>query len=584
MRAIAACALFITACLPLRAQSIDEFFEEVTTEWIRGDPSQATFLRYFEGEEQDRLDRQITPLTRAYQAKRAEEAGRILKRLRRYNRSKMTDVERVSAELLEWQLEAIITADEFADYRFPLNQFRGANTELPRGLLRVHPMSSARDAESYVAKLEQIAPRMREAIAEAKRIESQGILPPRFILSATIRQMQRFADPSPASNPLATTLDKKAAKIAEISEEQRTALVARAAEIIGKEIYPAWHEATALLESQLEEATDEAGLSRLDGGAEAYAERLRYFTTTELAANEIHEIGLKEVARLEARMEGLFHELGRTGGSVATRMAQLKKDQMYPDPTSEASRAQVIPDIEMIVREAQKRAESLFDIRPKAAIEVQPVPTFMEANMPPNYSVPASDGSRPGIYQFPRTPDWMTKVLIRPVTYHEAVPGHHFQRALLVENKALPKFRQTRAFGRIDAFTEGWGLYAERLVVERGWYEGDLEGLLGALDSQLFRARRLVVDTGLHSKGWTRQEAIDYGMPVSEVERYVVLPGQACSYMTGQLKIVELREKAKAGFEELFSLDKFHNLILQTGDVPLTLLETEVDRYIASKQ
>jgi uncharacterized protein (DUF885 family) len=235
-----------------------------------------------------------------------------------------------------------------------------------------------------------------------------------------------------------------------------------------------------------------------------------------------------------------------------------------------------------LVRDAEKRAESLFDIRPKSPVVVQPTPTFMENNAAANYSAPAADGSRPGIYQYPRRLNRMSKVAIRSVTYHETVPGHHFQVALQVENQTLPKFRKNLVFGSISAFNEGWGLYAERLVIEEGWYEGDPEGHLNALDSQLFRARRLVVDTGLHSKGWTRQQAIDYGMPVSEVERYVVLPGQACSYMIGQLKIVELREKAHTALGQDFSLREFHNIVLGTGTVPLELLEQEVDRYIAA--
>ena len=177
----------------------------------------------------------------------------------------------------------------------------------------------------------------------------------------------------------------------------------------------------------------------------------------------------------------------------------------------------------------------------------------------------------------------MSKVSLRSVTYHEGIPGHHFQIALQVENAALPRFRQIRAFGGLAAFSEGWGLYAERLVAEQGWYDDDPEGLLNALDSQLWRARRLVVDTGLHSKRWTRQQAIDYGIPVSEVERYIVYPGQACSYMIGQLKIVELRERTRAALGDRFSLQEFHNVVLDTGMVPLELLEQEVDRYIRSK-
>ena len=177
----------------------------------------------------------------------------------------------------------------------------------------------------------------------------------------------------------------------------------------------------------------------------------------------------------------------------------------------------------------------------------------------------------------------MTKFGLRSLVYHETVPGHHFQIALELENNTVPRFRQIRAFGGISALSEGWGLYAERLAAESGWYEGDMEGLLGQLDSELFRARRLVVDTGIHAKHWTRQQAIDYGIEASEIERYVVNPGQACSYMIGELKIMELREKAKKALGNRFSLQEYHNAVLSAGTVPLELLEKEVDRYIAKK-
>ena len=209
----------------------------------------------------------------------------------------------------------------------------------------------------------------------------------------------------------------------------------------------------------------------------------------------------------------------------------------------------------------------------------QPFPRFREANAAANYNAPAPDGSRPGIFQIPLRPERLTKYGLRSLVYHETVPGHHFQIALQVENKSLPRFRQIGAFGGISALVEGWGLYAERLAAESGWYDGDAEGLLGQLDSALFRARRLVVDTGLHSKHWTRQQAIDYGIETSEVERYVVFPGQACSYMIGQLKIVELREIAKKALAEKFSLREYHNLVLNTGTVPLEILGRQVDAW-----
>jgi len=240
-------------------------------------------------------------------------------------------------------------------------------------------------------------------------------------------------------------------------------------------------------------------------------------------------------------------------------------------------------DVETILRDAEKRAAILFDRRPKAPIVAQPFPRFREANAAANYTAPAPDGSRPGVFQIPLRVERMTKFGLRSLVYHETVPGHHFQIALELENNTVPRFRQIRAFGGISALSEGWGLYAERLAAESGWYEGDMEGLLGQLDSELFRARRLVVDTGIHAKHWTRQQAIDYGIEASEIERYVVNPGQACSYMIGELKIMELREKAKKALGNRFSLQEYHNAVLSAGTVPLELLEKEVDRYIAKK-
>src|SRR5262249_15892492 len=199
-----------------------------------------------------------------------------------------------------------------------------------------------------------------------------------------------------------------------------------------------------------------------------------------------------------------------------------------------------------------------------------------------SYSAPSPDGSRPGTFQYPLRPSQMTKFGLRSVVYHETVPGHHFQIALQVENTTLPRFRQLGTFGGNGAFGEGWGLYAEHLAAESGWYGGDPEGLLGQLNWELFRARRLVVDTGLHAEHWTRQQAIDYGIEPSEVDRYVVWPGQACSYMIGELKLIELREKARQALGDKFSLREFHNVILRTGNVPFEVLGHEIDSYIAS--
>jgi uncharacterized protein (DUF885 family) len=239
-------------------------------------------------------------------------------------------------------------------------------------------------------------------------------------------------------------------------------------------------------------------------------------------------------------------------------------------------------DIETMIRDAERRCDVLFDLRPKAAVIAQPYPEYRWANAAASYTGPPLDGSRPGIYQMPLRKERLTKLGLRTLVYHETVPGHHFQVALSVENRTVPKFRQTGAFGGTSAFSEGWALYAERLAAEQGWYEGDPEGLLGQLDAELFRARRLVVDTGLHALRWTRQQAIDYGIEASEVERYVVMPGQATAYKIGQLEMIRLRDKARSALGSRFDPRQFHNRVLLTGSVPLTLLEQEVDAYIRS--
>jgi uncharacterized protein (DUF885 family) len=371
--------------------------------------------------------------------------------------------------------------------------------------------------------------------------------------------------------------------IESIPDTRREQLRGEAENIVGARVYPAWTHAIALLESQVARSTDEAGLWRIKGGAAAYTYDLRRYTTTDLTAEQIHQIGLKRVDQIEKEMDSLLRRIGRTEGSVKERIAKLSVDMRYPNPTSDESRAQIMRDIDGIIRDAEKRAALLFDVRPKSPVVARPFPSFREANAAANYNSPAPDGSRPGTFQYPRRLDRMTRFALRSVVYHETVPGHHFQIALQVENKDLPRFRQIRAFGGISALSEGWGLYAERLAAESGWYDGDPEGLLGQLDDELFRARRLVVDTGLHAMRWTRQQAIDYGIEASEVERYTVYPGQACSYMIGELKILELRDKSKQALGDKFSLQQFHNVVLATGTVPLELLESQVDAYLRSE-
>jgi uncharacterized protein (DUF885 family) len=567
---------------PPAPRSIDDFFSDFTADWVRHDPNLATGARYFSGDEQDRIERQLTPQTLQWKRDRIQRARQGLAELRKFNRASLTETQRISADLMDWQLNEVIREEPFFDYTFPLEQMNGANVRLVETMTVRHPLLTERDAENYVAALGEVRAQMEEAIAQARRLEAKNTIPPKFILQATVKQMQGFADPSPSQNPFVTVFDGKMATIQSLPEAKRRELREAAEKVVGEDIYPAWKKAIALLEAQTAKASDDAGIWRLKGGAEAYTYFLHRFTTTNLTAAEIHEIGLKHVEQLESQMETLLRRLGRIEGSVKDRIEKLKLDMQYPNPTSEESRAQIMRDIDGILADALKRSALLFDLRPKSPIVAQPFPRFREANAAANYNSPAPDGSRPGTFQFPRRIEYMTKFGLRSIVYHETVPGHHFQIALQVENKNLPRFRQIGAFGGISALSEGWGLYAERLAAESGWYGDDIEGLLGQRNDELFRARRLVVDTGLHAMKWTRQQGIDYGIEASEVERYTVYPGQACSYMIGELKIIELREKAKKALGDKFSLREYHNVVLRTGTVPLDLLERQVDAYISA--
>ncbi len=580
--------LLLATPLPAPERTVEDFFRTFTDEWMRFHTDAAASARYFTGTEQDAFERQIAPWTVQHRDAERSLVRRGLKELRSFDRSKMTEAQRLSADIIAWDLDNRVQGESFQDYAFPLVQTNGAQAALP-GLLTVqHPVVTQRDAENYVARLGQLAPRMEEVMVEARRLIGKKLVPPKFILQAAIVQIDGFLSTPAAQNPLVTTFAERMQRVKELPPPKQAELRAAAEKITAEQVYPAWRKAKAFLDAEVPKASDDAGLWRLFNGVEAYTYRLRQFTTTKMTAEEIHQTGLRMVAEIEGQMDGLLRQLGRTEGSVRARMDKLRADQPT-FPATPQGRAEYGAEIERIIRDAEKRAALLFERVPKAAVVSRPYPEFMGPRAP-SYSRAAPDGSRPGTFQFPEFGVPLTRFGLRTVAYHEAVPGHHFQIALQMEDTNLPRFRKDGVFGSNSANAEGWGLYAERVAAESGWYEGDPVGLLGQLDAAIFRARRLVVDTGMHAKHWTRQQAIDYlgpnpaGSAVAEVERYVAGPGQACSYMIGELKIVELRERAKRELGAKFSLREFHNIVLGMGRVPLDILEQQVDRWITAKK
>lgn len=569
-------------------QSFDDFTDEFAAEWMRANPTAATSQQYFTGAEQDALDRELTaidpqlgmPLDAAALTVFIARSQRGLDRVRAYSRDQLTPVQRVSAAMLEWQLGDAIRMANVADQRFVFDQFRGLQVGLVNFLSQVHPVRSARDVDNYLVRLRRVAPVLDEGIGVARSRAEKGTLPPTFILQATIEGIDRFLAAAPADNVLVASLATRTKAASVLGEEERDAATAAAQKIVTEAVRPAFGRVRALLAAQLPLATDDAGSWRLPNGAEGYAAALHVNTTTEMSAAKIHDLGLREVARISAEMDRRLRALGYRQGSVEERYRLL--DKSLQPPADPDPRPMLLQEHERILRDAEERAGSLFDRRPKAPVQVLREPSFTEKNAAAHYSAPAPDGSRPGTVWIPLPGPEYGMLTLRTLTYHEGVPGHHFQIALQQESTDIPMFRRKRVFGGLSAFAEGWALYAEQLAVEAGWYKDDPQGRIGQLYDELFRARRLVVDTGLHAQHWTRQQAIDYGIPVAEVERYVVMPGQACAYKLGELEIVAQRDKARRALGKRFSLKHFHNLLLETGTVPLAVLAQVVDADIAA--
>ncbi len=581
--------LLVAACTPRPTQipspalggvdDVDRFFEEALRDWVRDDPEVATTLRRFSGAEQERLDGLLTDASDAFQERRVQQARHLQDRLKRFDRPRLTSTQRLAADVLAWSLDDIVRGQEFLDHRYPFHQYsQSPQSALPTLLTDLHPMRGRSDAQTYLRRLAGFGAKFDQAIAAARARQAKRIVPPRFILDATIEQMRRFTQPAPAGNVLYTSLADRLQGLKDVDAAERARLLAAAASEIRDTVYPAYRRAITVLDSQRAQSTEDAGLWRLPRGAEAYAYFLRSHTTTELTPDQVHERGLQEVARLEKEMDAALRNLGHTQGTVEERFDQVSEASTYADGPD--VRARVLADYQSIVRDADARAAAVFDLRPRARVEVRRIAEFRERNAAANYVRPPLDGSRPGLFNVPLAGPRFQRIGMRTQTYHEAVPGHHFQRALQVENTALPAFLRNNPFSNFSAFSEGWALYAERLVAELGWYDGDPVGDLGRLHAELFRARRLVVDTGLHARRWTRAQAIAYGVRESEVDRYVVVPGQACAYKIGQMKMLGLRERARAALGTRFDLKAFHNQLLSGGAVPLDVLDGVVAGFI----
>jgi uncharacterized protein (DUF885 family) len=548
--------------------------EGFAADWMRLSPERATMAQYFTGAEQAALDRELTPQTEAPRERQRVLARSGLAALARFEAGPLSPVQRIEAATVRWSLERALAAAPFEGLNFAFGQTAGLQVRSVNLLTQAHPLRAPADLESWMARLEQLPARFDEAVARTREAAARGVLPPRFILERGRGQLQALLQPAPAQNLLVASLASRTAGLAGLAPAAREQALRRAEALVADGLRPAMQRAVALLDELHPRTTDDAGLWRLPDGAAAYAQALAANTTTTLSADEIHAIGLQQVARLEGEMDRVLRGLGRTQGSVMQRFDALR-DELAP-PAEPDPRPALLARYAQYIREAEAKSRPLFNLMPRAPVEVRRVPALTERTSSAYYTTPTPDGSRPGIFWVPLPGPVFNVLGMKSLAVHEAVPGHHFQLALQQEQADLPKWRRERVFGGGSAHAEGWGLYAERLAIDAGWYADDAPSLLGALNSQLFRARRLVVDTGLHARRWTRQQAIDYGIGAQEVERYVVNPGQACAYMIGMQRILSLRDEAQARLGARFTLPGFHDVVLATGSVPLDVLGTVV--------
>ncbi|MEL6791235.1 MAG: DUF885 domain-containing protein [Pseudomonadota bacterium] len=476
---------------------------------------------------------------------------------------------------------------------YRVTQLSGVHIGLPRLLQTQQPLGSAADVDAYLARLEAMA-RVFDEVGQMVRTDAEtGVIPPAFALEGAARSIASFIAAAPADNPLVTTLTTKMATVDSLTSDVRDAYGLRAAEIVTDQVYPAYARLRTLLLDLKDLSADGAGIWRLgQQGEDFYQHALDSYGAEGKSGDEVHQLGLDEVARITAEMDAILTAQGLSDGSVTERYQALSVQPENLYPNTAAARADLLSDLNDQVDAIMLKAGDWFGTLPAQPVEVRRIPVYeQDSSAGGYYTGPSLDGSRPGIYwiNLKNTADW-PRFTLKTLTYHEAVPGHHFQISLQRAIDDLPLIRNMMFYSE---FAEGWALYAEQVAAEMGMYEGDPLGNLGRLQSELFRAARLVVDSGLHAKRWSREEAIEYMVNVTgdtpaavtrEVERYAVWPGQATSYKLGMLKIVALRAEAEAALGADFSISAFHDEILLNGSMPLGVLDARINRWIAAQK
>lgn len=585
-----AAAVFLVPTIWGKPWSIEHYYTRILVEFAIHHPMLLSYARVLEPYGLDFHSDDLEDFSVEAERRQLAQAKEFLDGLRRFERGRQSEAQLLSTDILEWYLQVQVDREPFLFHDYPVEQFQGLQSLLITFMVDIHQINGEREARHYIRRLAGFGTAMDQIIERLRFRSERGIVPPRFVLEAVKEEIREFAGVPVSDNVLYTKLEGALQTVEGLGPEARDELLRLARDEIDTTVLPSYGRLSEALTELESVATDDDGVWKLPGGDAYYRWALRFHTTTDLGPDQVHRLGLAEVERIQGEMRAILEELGYPTDDVTAALRSIGEEERFLYPDSEAGRARILADFQTIIDEVAGKMGAYFGRLPRAPVEVKRVPEFKEeGSAGAYYAAPAFDGSRPGVfYANLRNVREVEKFGMRTLAYHEAIPGHHLQIALSIEMEGVPFFRRIIPF---TAFIEGWALYAERLAAEEGFHSTRFDRL-GQLKAENFRAVRLVVDTGIHARRWTREQAIDYMLrntatpetdAVAEIERYIVTPGQACAYKLGQLRILELRERARARLGDAFDLREFHDVILGSGAMPLTILERVVDRWLEAK-
>jgi uncharacterized protein (DUF885 family) len=573
-----------------RPPLISIFFERAFLQFMLEDPEAVSSLGVFEQLGYRGFDGKLTDVSPEHEEKLARMAREDLATLHQYNRMSLSPSNQLSYDVLEWFLQDLVEGQRWLFHDYPVNQLFGVQSATPDFMVQIHPIGDRRDVRNYISRLNAFERKFAGLLAGLQLRESKGIVPPQFVIERVLGEMRAFIGMPARENILYTNLRTKMARLSGLTASERAQLLSEAQSAIDGRVYPAYRRLIGFFERLQPRVTEDYGLWKLPDGDRYYDHLIRSHTTTPLDAEQVHDIGLAEVARIGKELDAVLKSQGFPQGTIAERMTSLNGNLRPQYSNDDAGRGACLADYQRHINEIVRGLDQDFLSPPRLDIKVERVPQFKEKTAPAAYADTGSlDGSRPGVFYVNlRDMRDVWKYQMRTLSFHEAVPGHQLQGVIAQRLTGVPTFRKILPF---SAYDEGWAVYAERLGWEMG-YENDPLDNLGRLQAEMFRAVRLVVDTGIHRKHWTRQQAIEYmqeqtGMStnevVSEVERYFVIPGQALAYKIGMLRILELRARAQAKLGSAFDIRQFHAVVLGSGSVPMGILEKQVDAWIARR-